>query len=77
MSNTRYYAKRLYDLSITSPEVDSLNWEETEEYIRQEAEKLCLDPDAIIEEVEKFRPPMTDDFQTAASMRQGEPVIHL
>lgn len=45
MKGTEYYAERLLSQAISDPRVNALDGEAVEEYIKEEAEKLCLPPE--------------------------------
>jgi hypothetical protein len=72
MSNSvNYYARRLYWQSVLSPEVNSLDEDEVAAYVEQEARKLCLEPEPIVEKARTIQP-TTAEFQTAAEIRDED-----
>lgn len=70
MSRLEDYADRLYTQAITDPSVNSLRRDEMAHYIRAEAESLCLDWQAVLEEVGSLHPD-TVAFTTAKEYRQS------
>jgi hypothetical protein len=66
MKSNKYYANRLYKQAIAAPSVNPLEEGEIEAYIREEAAKLCLNSDAIVEEAKRLHPePTTQIFKKA------------
>lgn len=47
MKGSEYYAERLLSQAISDPRVNALDGEAVEAYIKEEAEKLCLDPEEV------------------------------
>lgn len=45
MKGTQYYAERLLSQAISDPRVNALDGEAVREYIKEEAEKLCIPPE--------------------------------
>lgn len=74
MSNRRgygYYGERIVSLAIGNPEVDASDMDEVEEYAREMAEKLCLDPEPLSRyTVSSIGAVTGDDFATAKSERE-------
>jgi len=70
MKEPEYYADRLYTQAITDPEVNSLREDEMARYIRQEAEKLCLDWREVLDACGSLQP-HTVHFVTAKAYRQS------
>lgn len=69
--SANYYARRLCWQAFLSPEVNALDDEQVEAYIEQEAEKLCLDPEPILEAAATVQP-TTAEFRTAAQIRDED-----
>jgi hypothetical protein len=61
------YPDRIFHLAIVNPEVNTLDADEVEEFARQKAEELFLDPDEIGPKVREIKP-TTDDFQKASEI---------
>lgn len=76
MKSTNYYARRLYWQAVLSPEVNSLDRDEVAEYVEQEAEKLCLEPEPIVEKARQIQP-TTVEFHTAAEIRGEDYTVTL
>lgn len=70
MKSTSYYAERIYNLAVTSPEVNSLDEDEVIEYARQKANELFLDEESIVEGVAAIQP-STADFEQASNVTRN------
>lgn len=67
-----YYAQRLFQQAVLDPNVDALDSEAVEAYIREECDKLYLDDDMIIRSLERDNMnPMTTDFIKAAQLQKS------
>jgi hypothetical protein len=67
MKDSEYYADRLYSLAISSPEVNALDKHAIARYIRQEAENICLDWRAVLQECGDLHPYVLD-FKKAGEL---------
>ena len=67
MKEPAYYADKLYVQALTDPEVNSLDEQNVARYIRQEAERLCLDWRAVLDACGSLQP-YTVDFKKASEL---------
>lgn len=71
MPTTEEAADRLYEQALLDPDVDALNEQNVARYIRQEAQKLCMDWRAVLRSCGDLEP-YTVDFQKASTLVEGE-----
>lgn len=58
-------ADRLYTQALTDPQVNSLRKVQMAHYIRQEADKLCLDPYDVLDHLPRLEPYTLDVIQAS------------
>lgn len=73
MKGTQYYAERLLAQAISDPRVNALDGESVRDYIKEEAEKLCVPPEETAAHAMRgYEALATGDFKKGTHFRRGQ-----